>query len=283
MKVIKTISEMKEIIRKIKKENKKIGFVPTMGYLHEGHLSLVKEAKENSDITIMSIFVNPIQFGPNEDFEKYPRDFERDEKLACNSGVDYLFYPHTGDMYGENFKTYVEVLDFTDGLCGKKRPGHFKGVTTVVLKLINIVEADVAVFGKKDAQQLRVIEKMVEDLNMNVRIIRGNIVREDDGLAMSSRNKYLSTKERLDALALRKSLILVEELVKNGERNFEIIEEVVKKFLGDNFEGVVLDYFEAVDYSNMNPIINLKGEVLIAIAAFVGKTRLIDNVIIKML
>lgn len=210
MVVVQKIQEMKEIAKKLKKEGKSIGFVPTMGYLHEGHLSLVRLSKQQNDITIMSIFVNPIQFGPNEDYDRYPRDFERDKSLAEKEGVDYIFYPSVEEMYPEDFKTVVSVKKITEIMCGKSRPGHFDGVATVVLKLFNIVNPDRAYFGQKDAQQLAVIKQMVKDLNLDVEIVPCPIVREQDGLAMSSRNVYLSEEERKSATVLYRALNLAK-------------------------------------------------------------------------
>ena len=219
MQVIERIKEMQEVSSKLRQEGKSIGFVPTMGALHEGHLSLVRMARKDNDIVVVSVFVNPTQFGPNEDFEKYPRDFEGDRKKLEKENVDIVFYPHADEMYPPNYKTYVEVEDITTRLCGAFRPGHFRGVTTVVTKLFNIVKPTRAYFGKKDYQQFKVIKRMVEDLNMDIEIIPGEIVREPDGLAMSSRNQYLSPEERKDALALYNSLQLAKELIQKGERD----------------------------------------------------------------
>ena len=202
MKILNNIETTKQEVEIIKKNNQTIALVPTMGYLHEGHKSLIKEAKKIGDIVVISIFVNPLQFGENEDLDKYPKDFERDKNIAFELGVDYIFYPEEEEMYN-NFKTFVEVRDLSQKMCGKTRPIHFTGVATVVLKLFNIIKPDYAVFGMKDAQQVRIIEKMVYDLNIDVEIIRGEIIRESDGLAYSSRNKYLSQNERKDAIALK--------------------------------------------------------------------------------
>lgn len=231
MEIIQKIRPLKELITNYKKDGLSIGFVPTMGYLHEGHLSLVREAKKNNDITVVSIFVNPTQFGPNEDLDKYPRDFERDEILLRGEGVDIIFYPDVKEMYSSNHMTYVNVEKITDKLCGLKRPGHFRGVATVVCKLFNIVKPDNAYFGLKDYQQVLVIKKMVEDLNMDVDIIPMPIVRERDGLAMSSRNVYLSDEERVSALSLNRSFLLVDDLMKKGIRNSKILIDEVTKFI----------------------------------------------------
>lgn len=281
MRVVKAKDELKQIIVEYKKQGKRIGFVPTMGYLHEGHLSLVSKAKEIADIVVMSIFVNPIQFGPNEDFDKYPRDFARDEKLAESAGVDIIFYPSVAEMYNDSFQTYVDVEGVSKNLCGAKREGHFRGVSTVVLKLFNIVKPDAAVFGIKDAQQVRVIEKMTEDLDVDVEIVRGEIVREKDGLALSSRNKYLSETERQEALCLRQTLLFVKSIVLAGERNTQKIKEKVLDFLKNNNYSPKIDYIELVDFATMKKLEILEGDVLAAVAFYIGKTRLIDNILLK--
>jgi pantoate--beta-alanine ligase len=280
MEIIQKIRPLKELITNYKKDGLSIGFVPTMGYLHEGHLSLVREAKKNNDITVVSIFVNPTQFGPNEDLDKYPRDFERDEILLRGEGVDIIFYPDVKEMYSSNHMTYVNVEKITDKLCGLKRPGHFRGVATVVCKLFNIVKPDNAYFGLKDYQQVLVIKKMVEDLNMDVDIIPMPIVRERDGLAMSSRNVYLSDEERVSALSLNRSFLLVDDLMKKGIRNSKIlIDEVTKFILSHPYTKV--DYVEVVDPDNLENKDRLEGRFLLALAVFVNKTRLIDNKIFE--
>ena len=279
MKVLKKISDVRTELEQYK--NKKIVLVPTMGYLHEGHLSLVKEAKKYGDIVIMSIFVNPIQFGPNEDFEKYPRDFERDEKLAENAGVDFIFYPEKEEMY-KNHKTYITVNDVTEFLCGEKRPGHFTGVATVVLKLFNIIKPSAAVFGIKDAQQVRVIEKMVEDLNVDIEIIRAEIIREKSGLALSSRNKYLTEEGRKKGLILNISLKEAKQMIENGERSAEVIKNRIVELINTNVPDAKIDYIEIVDYESVTPAETIKGECLIAEAVYIDGVRLIDNVIIKL-
>ncbi len=213
MQIIRKISKIKSKLNELKLDGKIIGFVPTMGYLHEGHLSLIKEIKNKVDIVVVSIFVNPKQFGINEDLSSYPRDIERDSKLAESEGADFLFYPTEEEMYPKGYQTSVILTELTSGLCGLKRPGHFKGVTTVVLKLFNIIKPDYAIFGLKDAQQVRVIEKMVEDLNLDIKVLRSEIVREKDGLAKSSRNKYLTEEERKNSLILRKSLLYAKKLI----------------------------------------------------------------------
>ncbi len=280
MRLVEKISDLKAIIRSNKKMGKTIGFVPTMGYLHEGHLSLVKTSVHDNDFTVMCIFVNPTQFGPNEDFEKYPRDMERDLRLAESAGVDVVFSPSVAEMYPESYKTYVEVEDITKVLCGLSRPVHFKGVTTVVNKLFNIVEPDKAYFGQKDAQQVIVIKKMVRDLNMNLEIITCPIVRESDGLAMSSRNVYLNKEERAEAVVLSKSLFEAKEMINKGEKSAEKIVEFIRgrimlQKLAD------IDYVEVVSADSLERLDNLEGSILIALAVRFGKTRLIDNVILE--
>lgn len=278
MKVLRKIEELRKEL--VNKKESKIVLVPTMGYLHSGHLALVKKAKEFGDIVVMSIFVNPIQFGPNEDFDKYPRDFKRDEQLAESAGVDYIFYPERDEMY-KNHKTYVSVSDITELLCGEKRPGHFTGVATVVLKLFNIVKPYAAVFGLKDAQQVRVIEKMVEDLNVDIKIVRAEIIREESGLALSSRNKYLSKQGKEKAVALSKSLEMAKNLIENGERTASVLKEKIAEFILKEAEDAKIDYIEIVDYEKMEKTEKLTGEVLIAEAVFIDGVRLIDNKIMK--
>ncbi|KAF2956602.1 pantoate--beta-alanine ligase [Marinitoga sp. 38H-ov] len=279
MEVIKTISEMKEIRNKFIREGKTIGFVPTMGYLHKGHLSLVEQARKDNDIVVVSIFVNPTQFGPNEDFDRYPRDLNRDLELLKPYNVDYIFNPEVEEIYAKNYSTYVEETKLTKVLCGKSRPGHFKGVTTIVNKLFNIVRPTKAYFGQKDAQQFRVLRKMVDDLNMDVEMIEMPIIREEDGLAMSSRNIYLNSEERKQALALSKSLKKAKELYENGERDTKKIKEEMKRVFDKN-PLVKIDYIEIVDEYNLENVDIIEKKVLVAVAAFVGKARLIDNIIL---
>ncbi len=280
MKLIDGISRMATLVKMLKKEGKSIGFVPTMGYLHEGHMSLVKAAKKHTDVVIMSIFVNPIQFGPKEDFKKYPRDIKRDEALAAETGVDIIFCPTAEEMYPEGFTTYVNVEGLSSVLCGASRIGHFMGVATVVAKLFNIIKPDVAYFGQKDAQQVIAIKQMVCDLNMDIEIKTIPTVRESDGLAMSSRNIYLSEPQRRQALVLKQSLDRAINLVSAGERSSEnIIKEMRSLIL--RMPMVEIDYVSIVDTKNLKDISDISDEVLIALAVFVGKTRLIDNIIVK--
>lgn len=265
-----------------KREGKTIGFVPTMGFLHEGHLSLVRKAREAADSVVVSIFVNPTQFAPNEDFSKYPRDEEKDKSLLEAEGVDCVFIPSALEIYPEGFQTYVEVTGITKGLEGQSRPTHFKGVTTVVTILFNSVMPDVAVFGQKDAQQAAVLRRMALDLRMNIQIIVSPIVREADGLALSSRNVYLSEKERKDALVLSRSLRYADEMITSGERDSEkIIQEMKKKF--DRVDSAHPDYIKIVDSKTFEDAVALSagGEYFILIACRIGKTRLIDNLLVK--
>lgn len=280
MLLINTISEMKAIIRSNRAMGKTIGFVPTMGYLHEGHLSLAKRSVQDNDFSVMSIFVNPTQFGPNEDFEKYPRDMERDLELAESAGIDVVFAPGAAEMYPEKYKTYVNVEDITGVLCGLSRPGHFRGVTTVVNKLFNIVEPHKAYFGQKDAQQVIVIKKMVRDLNMNLEIVTCPIIRESDGLAMSSRNVYLSSEERKAAVILSKSLFEAEQLIKQGERSSVKLVQYLRDTISSE-KLAQIDYVEVVSGNDLEAIEQIRDNVLIALAVRFGKTRLIDNIMVE--
>ncbi len=280
MRLVDTISDMKAIIRSNRTMGKTIGFVPTMGYLHEGHLSLANRSVQDNDFTVMSIFVNPTQFGPNEDFEKYPRDMERDLSLAESAGVDVVFSPGVAEMYPEKYKTYVNVEDITGVLCGLSRPGHFRGVTTVVNKLFNIIEPHKAYFGQKDAQQVIVIKKMIRDLNMNLEIVTCPIIRESDGLAMSSRNVYLNSEERKAAVILSKSLLEVEELIKQGERSCVKVVQYLKDRIRSE-ELAKIDYVEVVSGNGLEAIEQIRESVLIALAVRFGKTRLIDNIMVE--
>jgi pantoate--beta-alanine ligase len=278
--VVSSIKVMQSIARKLHAQNKTIGFVPTMGYLHQGHLSLVKMAKRYADVVIVSIFVNPIQFGPKEDFFDYPRDFSRDRKLLKKEGVDYIFYPQASAMYPQDYKTFVEVKDLSEKLCGQSRPGHFRGVTTVVAKLFNIVQPDIAVFGAKDYQQAIIIKQMAQDLNFPVKIIIAPTVREKDGLAMSSRNSYLSPGERKEAVVLYKALKTAQSLIKAGERNAQRIRDQIQEII-KSAQTAQIDYIEIVDAKTLEPLTILSGKVLIALAAKFGKARLIDNLTVK--
>lgn len=280
MKVVDTIPRMLTLVKMLKKEGKSVGFVPTMGYLHEGHLSLVRAAKKHVDVVVMSIFVNPIQFGPKEDFEKYPRDFKRDEELATTAGVDIIFAPSVKEMYPDGYSTYVVVECLTETMCAGSRPGHFKGVATVVAKLFDIVRPEIAYFGQKDAQQAMVIKKMAEDLNMGIEIKMMPTVREPDGLAMSSRNVYLSPPERKDAAVLYESLKKAESLIKSGERDAKKIAAAVEGPI-KAVPTAKIDYVSITDTSRLKEVSEITGETLVALAVFIGKTRLIDNIIVK--
>ena len=274
--VLDKINELRDRVKGWKSQGLKVGFVPTMGYLHEGHESLIKRASEENDKVVVSIFVNPIQFGPKEDLSTYPRDLERDSKVCEGAGADIIFHPKSEEMYFEDFSTFVDMNGLTSGLCGKSRPTHFRGVCTVVTKLFNIVSPDRAYFGEKDAQQLAIIKRMVRDLNIDIEIIGCPIVREKDGLAKSSRNTYLSVEERNAATILNKSLTLAKEEIQSGERNSEVIIKLIEEIL--NLEKLArVDYIEVVDSLSMERVERMEKSVLVAIAVFIGKTRLIDN------
>jgi len=268
---IKSIGEMKKISKAYKKNGKTVGFVPTMGYLHEGHISLIRCAKKENDIVIVSIFVNPIQFGENEDLDKYPRDVKRDLTICNNEGVDVVFNPSYEDMYPEGFQTYVVVEELTKGLCGDYRPGHFRGVTTVVTKLFNIVKPDRAYFGEKE-------QRMVKDLNIDVEVIGCPLIREKDGLAMSSRNKYLSPEERESALSLSKALFRAKEMFSRGERSTEKLKEEMRKIILSYPHVREIQYIEIIDPETLKPKKEAEKGDIIALAVFVGDTRLIDNI-----
>ncbi len=273
---------MQEFSSQMKREGKKIGFVPTMGYLHEGHLSLVRKAKESADIIVVSIFVNPTQFAPNEDFTKYPRDEKRDIELLENENVDVLFFPSGEEIYPKDFQTYVDVIDITQKQEGEFRPAHFKGVTTIVSILFNCVMPDVAVFGQKDAQQAAAIKQMVKDLKFNLKVEVAPIVREKDGLAMSSRNVYLNKKERKEALILNKSLLTASGFVESGEKKAKVIFNAVRDLVR-TVDSAKMEYFRIVDkntFEEAEHLISGKKYYLL-IACKIGNTRLIDNVEVK--
>ncbi len=280
MKIITSISEMRSFSHEAKNLKKTIGLVPTMGYLHEGHFSLVRASREECEIVVLSSFVNPLQFGPSEDFREYPRDRERDIRLSENGKVDVFFEPRSDEMYPADFSAWVEVTGHvTSTMCGHSRPGHFKGVTTVVMKLFNIVMPDRSYFGQKDAQQAAVIKKMVKDLNSPISIRVMPTVRESDGLAMSSRNKYLNESERAKAKDIFRSLRSAEALVSNGETSSEKIKSSVRKILLEG-EGMEIDYIEIADAETLEPRFTVIDNTIIALAVKVGKTRLIDNIVI---
>ncbi|EDS76586.1 pantoate--beta-alanine ligase [Clostridium massiliodielmoense] len=275
------INEVKKYVAEWKKEGLTIGLVPTMGCLHEGHKSLIDRAVKENDRVIVSVFVNPTQFGQNEDFDKYPRSIENDVDLCNKAGVSVVFNPGPKEMYFDDACTYVNVENLTDGLCGAKREGHFRGVCTVVSKLFNISQATRAYFGEKDAQQLAVIRRMVRDLNFNIKIVGCPIVRERDGLAKSSRNKYLSKEERLDALVLSNGLKKGKELLESGIREASKIKELIENEISKSALSKI-DYVEIVDSVTLKAVENIDRDVLVAIAVFVGKTRLIDNFTFKL-
>lgn len=278
MKVTGKIHEIREEIKGWKKVGLTVGFVPTMGYLHEGHASLMKEAKKQCDKVVVSIFVNPMQFGVNEDLDSYPRDLEADKVLCQQVGVDLIFHPQVEEMYAEGFCSFVDMDGLTKELCGKSRPIHFRGVCTVVNKLFNIVQPHKAFFGQKDAQQLAVICRMVKDLNMDIEVIGCPIIREEDGLAKSSRNTYLNEEERKAALILSKTIFMGEELVRKGERSSIKLLSLMREMLASE-PMAEIDYVEAVSMDTIEKIQILEGNVLVAIAVKIGRTRLIDNFI----
>jgi pantoate--beta-alanine ligase len=280
METVTKIKDVRSFVRDARKKGLSIGLVPTMGYLHQGHISLVEASKKENNLTILTIFVNPTQFGPNEDLSKYPRDMERDLKLCSEAGVDLVFSPEVSELYPEGFCTYVNVEGITSSLCGKSRPTHFRGVTTIVSKLFNISTPDRAYFGQKDAQQFFVIERMTKDLNMDINLVMCPIVRENDGLAKSSRNVYLNPEERKQSLVLSQSLKLAEKLILSGERKADIIISEMKKNI-DKMNLANIDYIEIVHAKTLQPADLIEGNTLVALAVKFGNTRLIDNIILE--
>ncbi len=279
MKIVETIKEVREQVKEWKKQGLSVGLVPTMGYLHEGHKSLIDRAVAENDKVVVSVFVNPMQFGPTEDLESYPRDMERDAALCENAGAALVFHPEPSEMYEDDFSSFVDMNTLTGGLCGKTRPIHFRGVCTVVAKLFNIVTPDRAYFGQKDAQQLAVIRHMVSDLSFGIEIVGCPIIREEDGLAKSSRNTYLSAEERKAALILSQSLKDGKALVEAGEKDAAKIKKVITDKI--NTEPLAkIDYVEVVDWKTLEPVSTIDAPILTAIAVYIGKTRLIDNFII---
>ena len=279
MKCIQEPKELQRICLELKKQ-KRIGLVPTMGYLHEGHLSLMRWARKHCDVLVVSLFVNPSQFGPGEDLDAYPRDGARDMRLAEEQGVDILFMPEAGTMYEPDHATWVEVPELARGLCGKTRPVHFRGVATVVTKLFNLVQPDVAAFGEKDRQQLAIIKRMVRDLNIPVRVAGRPIVREEDGLALSSRNAYLTPEERALAPAVYKGLCAAREWIGRGTDQPEALRGQIREYYSRHLPGGRLDYFEMVDQDSMQPVASLRGPLVLAVAMYLGETRLIDNLLV---
>jgi pantoate--beta-alanine ligase len=276
MKIISEPRAMQGLAESLRNQGRRIAFVPTMGYLHEGHVSLMEEGKKRADTLVVSVFVNPTQFGPKEDLDTYPRDFEGDRERMEAVGVEVVFYPTAQGMYGDGYQTYVTVEEVTQNLCGRSRPDHFRGVATVVTKLFHIVKPHVALFGEKDFQQLVVIRRMVEDLNLDIEIVGCPIVREPDGLAMSSRNKYLNSDERREALAIKQALERAQDLYRNGETRARVIAEAASQILG-NHSGIRTDYVSICDASTLTEVENVEDGTVMAIAAFLGNTRLLDN------
>ena len=279
MKIVGTVKEVREQVKEWKKQGLSVGFVPTMGYLHEGHKSLMDAARKGNDKVVVSIFVNPMQFGPTEDLATYPRDLNHDAALCESAGVDLIFHPEAEEMYEKDFCSFVDMTGLTEGLCGKTRPIHFRGVCTVVNKLFNIVTPDHAYLGQKDGQQLAVIKRMVRDLNMDIEIVGCPIVREEDGLAKSSRNTYLSSEERKAALILSKTVALGKELAKTEKDANKVVEAMKKNIETEPLAKI--DYVEAVDALSMAPVEKLEGACMLAMAVYIGKTRLIDNTLIN--
>ena len=280
MKIVKYPEEMQKISSELRSQGKKIVFVPTMGYFHEGHLSLMRWGRTQGDVLVVSLFVNPTQFGPTEDLDRYPKDFERDKILAEKEGVDILFAPKSEDMYKDH-STWVVVEGLSEVLCGKSRPGHFRGVCTVVCKLFNIVQPHIAVFGEKDWQQLKIIQKMVKDLNFPVKVVGRPTVREQDGLAMSSRNTYLSDKERKEASNIYLGLKMAKEMVEKGVVDREEILTRVKDFYTQKIPSGKIDYIDLVHPEDLYPIEKVEDRALLAVAVFIGKARLIDNILLQ--
>jgi len=279
MKILRSIEDTRATVQAWHKKGETVALVPTMGYLHQGHLSLVKIAKENADHVLVSVFVNPTQFGPNEDFDKYPRDFEHDESLCNQAGVDGIFYPTKELTYAEDHSTWVQEENLSKTLCGVTRPIHFRGVATVCLKLFNITQCQVAVFGRKDAQQALIIARMVRDLNVPIKIIKAPLIREEDGLARSSRNKYLSKSEHQQALALSRAVFKAKKLFDAGERSSSVLLDAAHSEIDPS--GGIIDYVEIMSQRALRPIATITEPALLAVAVKYGKTRLIDNVFLE--
>lgn len=280
MEVFDKIQEVRHTVKEWKRKSLTVGLVPTMGYLHEGHMSLIERAAKENDRVAVSIFVNPMQFGPKEDLAEYPRDLEHDKRICEQAGADLIFHPNPSEMYEDGFCSFVDMTGLTEELCGKSRPVHFRGVQTVVSKLFHIIPADRAYFGQKDAQQLAVIRRMVRDLNFDIEIVGCPIIREEDGLAKSSRNTYLNPQERKAALVLSRSLEQAKKRIEAGERDAAAIKQCILDIIVEEPLARV-DYIEIVDFDTIKPIQTVKGNVLAAIAVYIGKTRLIDNFILE--
>jgi pantoate--beta-alanine ligase len=278
MKILKKVKQMQEYVAAAKRSGKKVGFVPTMGALHEGHLSLIRRAGKENDMVVVSIFVNPTQFGPKEDFNKYPRPLAKDAKLAKSAGADVIFNPKVEEMYPEGYQIFIDPGKLAEGLCGASRPGHFRGVATIVNKLFNAVPADKAYFGQKDYQQVQIIKQMVKDLNIPVQIVVCQIIREKDGLAMSSRNQYLNAEERKSATCLYEALKVSKAMIKGKIKEASKIKKEIRNIIESNLLAKV-DYIEIVNTETLEPVKLIKGKVVIALAVYVGKTRLIDNMV----
>ena len=281
MEIVKTVGEIRDIVKAWRREGLTVGLVPTMGYLHEGHQSLIARSAAQNDRTVVSVFVNPSQFGPNEDLEAYPRDIERDKAAVVAAGGDVIFHPEPEEMYPPHFTSFVDTTETTELLCGAVRPVHFRGVCAVVSKLFNIVQPDRAYFGQKDAQQLATIKRFVRDLNFDIEIVPCPIVREEDGLAKSSRNTYLNPQERKAALILSKSLTIGRQLVEAGERDANVVATAIRQHL-ETEPLAKVDYVEVVDFQTVQRVNRIAGETLVAIAVYIGKTRLIDNFIVNL-
>ncbi|MDD5072468.1 MAG: pantoate--beta-alanine ligase [Candidatus Omnitrophica bacterium] len=279
MKIIRSINKLNKELKRDRQKGRPVGFVPTMGFLHEGHLSLIRRARKENKTVVVSIFVNPAQFGPNEDYKEYPRDLRKDAALCKKEGVDHIFYPAVKAMYPKGYSTYVNVEGLTGNLCGKSRPAHFRGVATIVAKLFNIVRPDTAYFGQKDAQQAIVVKQMAEDLNMGIRIKVMPTVRERDGLAMSSRNAYLSPDGRRAAPTVYRALQLAGDLIKSGSRDAAKIKSEIRKMI--SAAGDKIDYISIVNPDDLKDVKKIKGKVLVVVAVWIGSTRLIDNIEVK--
>lgn len=277
LKIVRTIKDIRQLVAQARARRKRIALVPTMGYLHQGHLSLVEEARRRAGLVVVSIFVNPLQFGPNEDLDRYPRDLSGDRKKLGRAGADVIFYPDPAEMYPEGFQTFVEVSKVTRDFCGASRPGHFRGVATVVCKLFNIVQPDLAIFGEKDYQQLVTIKRMVQDLNLQVEIVGMPTVREEDGLAMSSRNTYLSPEQRKKAATIYRALSKAERLLQEGERDAAEIAACALDLLRDEPD-IQVEYVAVVDPQTMERILQVEDEAILMVAVHIGSTRLIDNI-----
>ncbi|MDP2942316.1 MAG: pantoate--beta-alanine ligase [Candidatus Omnitrophota bacterium] len=279
MKIVSSIAEIKKELERHRKCGRAVGFVPTMGYLHEGHLSLIRKARQDNDVVVVSIFVNPTQFGPDEDYGEYPRDLRRDARLCKKAGADYIFHPTVKSMYPKEYSTFISVEGLTKNLCGKFRPGYFRGVATVVVKLFNIVKPDAAYFGQKDAQQSIVIKRMTEDLDMGIRVEVMPTVREKDGLAMSSRNSYLSSDERKRAVTIYRALQLARDLIKLDDKDARGIIREMRKMLAP--VATKIDYVSIVDPHTLKDVKTITGEILVAVAVWIGGIRLIDNILTR--